>query len=139
MRDFQLLRDPRLFNKLCQKINADFGCRGGFSCNISCPAFVFKECEWLMNNKGMTLGDAYRVTIRAHIHEDDKKVIKKELVTPKEEYPKRSWREIRDRQDNDERGTISRPGMGNMARNKAKEGGIGLRDDKDRPTPEKGS
>ena len=60
----QLLRDSKQFNKLCRRLNGDFGCKEAFGCSISCPLWIAKEVEFLCNEKRMTLGEAYRATIR---------------------------------------------------------------------------
>jgi len=58
-----LLRNPNALRKLCRKLDKDTGCKRTEKCD-RCPIIIFQRVEWLVNNKGMTLGEAYNVSIR---------------------------------------------------------------------------
>jgi len=57
-----LLRDAKSFKKLCRKIDHDFNCKGT-NCD-NCPITIFARVEWLVNNKGMSLGEGYNCSVR---------------------------------------------------------------------------
>jgi len=83
-----ILSNPKDFNRLCTKLNKDFGCKEAFGCSISCPLFIAREVEFLANYKGMTIGEAYRATLHESIDiKDAKKIIKEAVIGPKQEYP----------------------------------------------------
>ncbi len=93
-----LTREPKLFAKLCKKINNDFGCKLAFRCSVACPLFIAREVEWLMNYKGATLGEAYKMALRANIGDNnDKKAILREAIRKdKPDYPMKPFKEIKD-------------------------------------------
>ena len=66
-----ILRDEKLFNKFCVKENKVFGCQGSFGCTIACPLYRARVTEYLMNEKGMTLGEAHKACIRQSLGGDD--------------------------------------------------------------------
>jgi len=41
----------------------DFGCKQAGKCE-NCPVTIFTRVEWLVNNKGVSLGEAYNMSIR---------------------------------------------------------------------------
>lgn len=57
-----LLRDTKAFRKLCSKLDKDFGCKKR-GCE-NCPLIIGQRVEWLVNNKGMSLGESYNASIR---------------------------------------------------------------------------
>jgi hypothetical protein len=63
-----LLRDNKSRRKICKRINRDFSCKKIIGCS-ECPITIFSRVEYLSNTKNMTLGDAYRISIRT-IHEE---------------------------------------------------------------------
>ena len=90
-----LLRDNKKFRKLCTRLNKDFGCKSAFGCSIACPLWIAKEIEWLINIKGMTLGEAYKATIRSFVgNEDDKMKIFVEAIKREKDYPEKTMIEI---------------------------------------------
>lgn len=78
--NIRLLREPTRFAKFCSKNDKVFGCRQAFACYVSCPLWMAREVEFLVNEKGMTIGEAHRACMREHIFEKDKKAIIKETV-----------------------------------------------------------
>jgi hypothetical protein len=76
-----ILRDNKAFNKFCQKENRVFNCKGRYECTVACPLYRARHVEYLMNEKGMTLGDAHRSTIREGIpHEEALKIIREKIL-----------------------------------------------------------
>lgn len=55
------------------KENKIFGCRDLFGCRVACPLWRAREVEFLCNEKGMTLGEAHRATVRTHLTEPEVK------------------------------------------------------------------
>jgi len=82
-----LLRDQRLLNKLCKKINKDFDCKDAFGCGLSCPLWIANEGQLLMNTKDLELGEAYRLTVRESISPHDAQKILQEHTQEKKPYP----------------------------------------------------
>lgn len=78
-----LLRNPKSFNKLCQKINKDYKCGDLYMCTVCCPAYIFRETQRLIDSKGMSLGDAYRGTQRMSLTEEEKRKIIREILREK--------------------------------------------------------
>ena len=70
-KDVFILMDESVFNKFCTKENKVFGCKDVFGCKIACPLYRAREVEYLMNEKGMTLGDAHRASIRTQLSGED--------------------------------------------------------------------
>ena len=91
-----LLRNSKLSNKLCKRLNTDFGCKSAFGCNLACPLWIAAQIEMLMNSKGMTLGEAYKATIRMFVgNDEDKMKILVEAIKKEKEYPEsKSLREV---------------------------------------------
>lgn len=109
MQNVSLLRDPRLFNKLCQKINRDFGCKDAHMCNVACPVWIFRETEYLMNSKGMTLGEAYRACLRAELTEKEKRAVIKDYMQEQKEYPTGDVKKALDNEQKDTKDRGERP------------------------------
>lgn len=62
-------------------------------CNVACPMWIAFHMEFLMNEKGYTLGEAFRQTIREAVEKGDgKKIIKDAIRSGSKEYPKKDWR-----------------------------------------------
>ena len=59
-----ILRDEKIFNKFCAKENKVFGCKDTYGCTIACPLNRAKMVEYLINEKGMTIGEAHKACIR---------------------------------------------------------------------------
>lgn len=74
-----LLRDEKTFNKLCQKINKDFRCQDLYMCNVCCPLWIAREVELAMNEKKMSMGEAYRSSTRASLSDEEKRKILKAI------------------------------------------------------------
>lgn len=62
-----ILVDDKLFNKFCEKENKIFGCQDAFGCNIACPLFRARLVEFLYNEKGMTIGEAHKASVRMNL------------------------------------------------------------------------
>jgi hypothetical protein len=79
-----ILKDQACFNKFCEKENRVFGCRGSFGCHIACPLRRALDVQYLMNEKGMTMGDAHRCTIREELTNDERREALISLLKDKE-------------------------------------------------------
>jgi hypothetical protein len=62
-----ILRNNALFSKFCAKENKLFGCQDLYGCRIGCPLWRAREVEYLYNEKGMTIGEAHKATIRERL------------------------------------------------------------------------
>lgn len=107
MKTYHLLSDQKLFNKICRKINSDYNCADAFACSISCPAWIMNEAQMLMNCKGLTLGEAYRMTQRGSLEMNDALKVIREIKEGKRFYPescplcKRLFERRSDEENND--------------------------------------
>jgi len=75
-----ILEDPGTMQKFCIKMDKAFGCRRAFDCNISCPLWFAREVQYLVNEKGMTIGEAHRACMRADVPDKKAHEIIKEAV-----------------------------------------------------------
>jgi hypothetical protein len=87
-----MMKEPGSMQKFCIKMDKAFGCRKAFDCNISCPLWFAREVQFLVNEKGMTIGEAHRACMRADVPDIKAKEIIKEAVVAvingaKKEYP----------------------------------------------------
>ena len=80
-----ILRDEKVFNKFCAKENKVFGCQDAFGCSIACPLYRAKLVEYLINEKGMTIGEAHRACIRTTLSDIDIKECLKTLFKGNEQ------------------------------------------------------
>ena len=62
-----LLRNAKQFNKFCKRFNTDFKCKSAFGCSTVCPLYWFREIDIMMEQKNLSLGDAYRLMVRKEI------------------------------------------------------------------------
>ncbi len=74
-----ILRDEKVFNKFCMKENRTFGCQNSFGCTIACPLYRAKLVEYLINEKGMTIGEAHKACIRSTLSDAETKECLKTL------------------------------------------------------------
>lgn|SRR4030067_1420710 len=74
-----ILRDEKLFNKFCAKENKIFGCQNAFGCSIACPLYRARLVEYLVNEKGMTIGEAHKACIRTNLSDAETKECLKTL------------------------------------------------------------
>jgi hypothetical protein len=58
-----LLRDRAARKKLCRKINRDTQCKTKRGCE-TCPVTIFARVEMEVNNKHLTIGEAYLISKR---------------------------------------------------------------------------
>jgi len=79
-----LLRNPKYFQKLCQKINKDYKCKQLYLCR-GCPANIFRETQRLMDMKNLSLGDAYRSQERISFTDEERREILKDILKRGEE------------------------------------------------------
>lgn len=90
-RSIDLFKEPGNFTKFCVKMDKVFGCRKAFGCNVSCPLWFAREVQYLVNEKGMTIGEAHRACMRADVPDKVAKEIIKDAVlgeiNGKKEYP----------------------------------------------------
>ena len=85
-----IIKDQKYFNKFCVKMNGTFGCKEAFSIHgecLTCPLWLAREVEYGMNEKGMTLGEALKASLRGAIPEEDALKIIGAYMKPKKEYP----------------------------------------------------
>lgn len=73
LKKISILDEPSSFKKLCVKEDKIFGCQCNYGCRISCPLWRAREVQWLVNNKGMTIGEAHRATLREYLTQGDVK------------------------------------------------------------------
>ena len=89
----RILKSPSDFVKFCTKNDRAFGCKAAFNCYVSCPLWLAREVEFLTNEKGMTIGEAHKASLRSVIEEKDKADIMKEAVQGamqgQKEYPEK--------------------------------------------------
>jgi len=79
-KQINILGEEVSFNKFCSKMDKVFGCKKAFDCNISCPLWFAREVEFLVNEKGMTIGEAHRACLRADVTKIKAKEIIREAV-----------------------------------------------------------
>lgn len=66
-----ILKEERSFNKFCQFENRIFGCQASYGCRVACPLWRAREVEYLINEKGMTIGEAHKASIREELTKDE--------------------------------------------------------------------
>jgi len=94
-RKSDILLKPREMDKFCKRMDRDFGCKKAFGCNLVCPLWLAREVEWLMNNKGVTMKEAYRSTVRSYVGtEEEKRQILLDAVEGNNIYPEKDRQEI---------------------------------------------
>ena len=76
-----LLNDEFSFAKFCSKENRAFQCKDNYMCTVSCPLFRARQVQMLVNEKGMTIGEAHRASLHQAIDEKLAKKIIREAVT----------------------------------------------------------
>ena len=59
-----LIRDYKLLNRFCQRRNKDYNCKKIFGCDVVCPLWQLQEVQRLMDEKNLSLGEAYKITDR---------------------------------------------------------------------------
>ena len=62
-----ILKNPKQFSQFCKRFNNGYKCRRVYGCNISCPLWFAKECQYMADNKNMPLGEAFRLCERKGI------------------------------------------------------------------------
>jgi hypothetical protein len=100
-----ILEDQRLLRKFCLSLDKHIGCKHAYGVNKDfhgqctvCPVAILEQACFLMNFKGMTLGEAVKAAVRAPIPEDGRWEIIKGLVE-KADYPEvkeneeKAWKE----------------------------------------------
>ena len=91
-KEVDLFRNPGEFEKFCVKNDKVFGCRDAFKCHICCPLALAREVQYLVNEKGMTIGEAHRACLRKELTDNERYGILGESIRAqlkgKEEYPK---------------------------------------------------
>lgn len=98
-----LMSDEGQLHKFCAKNDKTFGCKDAFNCALTCPLAMAKEVQYLVNEKGMTIGEAHRACLRRDVPEPEAYKILGEAIRAsydgkQKEYPKQ----------NDERRTESK-------------------------------
>jgi hypothetical protein len=59
-----ILQDNKSFTKFCAFEDRVFGCREIYGCHIACPLWRARAVEQLCNEKGMTIGEAHKASLR---------------------------------------------------------------------------
>jgi len=67
IKKINILENEVSFNKFCAKEDKVFGCSDEFGCRIACPLYRAKMVQYLVNEKGMTIGDAHRASLRSFL------------------------------------------------------------------------
>ena len=81
------IRNHKIRNKFCIKMNKFFGCREAYLCNISCPLYLWCEVVLLMETKNLPLGEAFRLSTRKSLTAEERRKIFRDNVGDKKEYP----------------------------------------------------
>jgi hypothetical protein len=89
------MNDPGALSKFCAKNDKVFGCKEAFGCQLTCPIAMAVEVQYLVNEKGMTIGEAHRACLRKEIPEPQAYKIIGEAIRAsydgrKKEYPNAS-------------------------------------------------
>lgn len=64
LRIVSILQDNKYFTKFCGFEDRVFGCRKIYGCHIACPLWRARCVEELCNDKGMTIGEAHKASLR---------------------------------------------------------------------------
>ena len=59
-----LIRDLRILYQFCKRRDKDYNCKKIFGCDVVCPVWQLAEIQRLMDEKNLTLGEAYKITDR---------------------------------------------------------------------------
>jgi len=86
------MNDRAALTKFCAKNDRVFGCKDAFGCQLTCPVAMLVEVQYLVNEKGMTIGEAHRSCLRHEIPEPQAYKIIGEAIRAsfdgkKKEYP----------------------------------------------------
>jgi hypothetical protein len=79
-RPISIMKDPGSFVKFCTKNDKAFECKKAFGCYLSCPLWLAREVEFLVTEKGMTIGEAHRACLRAMVEDKDKSDVMRDAV-----------------------------------------------------------
>lgn len=89
-----ILEDPRLLRKFCQSMDRNYGCFRAFGTSSdslgeckSCPLATAEKVMWLMQFKGMTMGEAVKATLRGPYGYAEAKETLAAHAREKEPYP----------------------------------------------------
>lgn len=86
------MNDDGALSKFCAKNDRVFGCKAAFGCQLTCPIEMARQVQYLVNEKGMTIGEAHRACLRKEIPEPEAYKIIGEAIRAsfdghKKEYP----------------------------------------------------
>jgi len=59
-----IIDNPGDMKKFCAKENKVFGCECSYGCRVACPLWRAMQVQYLVNEKGMTIGEAHKASIR---------------------------------------------------------------------------
>ncbi len=100
------MEDQRLLRKFCLSLDRHIGCKGAYGVNQNChsqcetcPLSLAEQAMFLMNYKGMTLGEAVKATVRRPLPPGAGQEICAGLYQAKKDYP--------ELKDNEERAAAS--------------------------------
>lgn len=62
-----IIKNRKYLNKFCERRDKLFNCRKVYGCNVSCPLWHLIETQRLMDLKNLSLGEAFRISIRKGI------------------------------------------------------------------------
>lgn len=87
------IRNQKSRSKFCTCMNRVFGCRDVYLCGVACPLHLWGEAIRLMDEKNLPMGEAFRLSIRLVISQEEGRKIIKEAIEGKEKvYPPEGWR-----------------------------------------------
>lgn len=89
-----ILADQRLLRKFCESMNRHYGCkrafgtsRDGYGQCKACPLACAEQAEYLMNLKGLPMGEAVKATLRGPVSGEEAHEILTAYARTQEPYP----------------------------------------------------
>ena len=90
-----LIHDERSRKKFCSLLERDFDCKRAFGCSVACPLALAWLVTDLVENKNLSIGQAYRLSVRESISYEESVNIIREALEERELYPPKSPEQLK--------------------------------------------
>jgi len=91
-----IIRDERSRKKFCALLDKDFNCSKAFGCGLSCPLALCWLVTSLVDDKRLSIGQAYRLSVRESVDYKQAVDILREAIEGKAQYPTKDLKQVKD-------------------------------------------